>query len=93
MYNEITCREFEKLIQSRKNFRLLNIIPEKEENFTYTPKAMLVRLDSIENIIPRKLDKQDLIVLHSKKANKGLIERAAEKLLSIGFKHLVIHAG
>jgi hypothetical protein len=93
MLNEITSKEFGKLMSSRKNFKLINIITDESEDFMFTPRTMLVRPDSIESKIPQKLSKQDLIVIYSKRGNMNLIQDAAIKLLSLGYKHLIIYPG
>jgi hypothetical protein len=93
MFNEITNMEFGKLMRSRKNFKLINLITDESEDFMFTPRTMLVRPDSIESKVPAKLNKQDLIVLYSKKGNLELIQDAAEKLLALGFKHIIIYPG
>ena len=96
MFKSITKSELTCLLKAKKNFKIINIEPQSNiRRFQVIPHSILFSEETLEQRATRLLNKNELIVVcYSDTVTQSRnTKRAADKLLSLGFKHVVEYFG
>jgi rhodanese-related sulfurtransferase len=89
MLKKISSSQLDTLLSSKRNYKILDLLPREQARHDYIPGAVSFPENMIEEYAPEFLEKNDFIIVHSADNDNQAIELAADKLLAMGYKNIV----
>ncbi|MDP1853822.1 MAG: rhodanese-like domain-containing protein [Candidatus Omnitrophota bacterium] len=92
-YREISLEEFKKLQKSNEAFIAINTLPPYFYRKEHIINSINIPTEDIESITPKIIKPEAKIVLYCKDYNCHVSTEAAEKLVKLGYKSILIYQG
>lgn len=89
MLKKITSNQLDELMISKKNLKILDLLPREQAKHDHIPGALTFPENMIEEYAPEYLEKNDLIIVHSADRDNQAIELAADKLKAMGYMNII----
>lgn len=93
MVKVITRDELVKWIKSGERFRLVDVLSKESYEREHIKGAVSIPLNEIEAEAPKKLDKEEKIVVYCASFQCMASTNAAGKLMSMGYKNVLDYKG
>jgi rhodanese-related sulfurtransferase len=93
MAKKITRDELKKMMEANENFKVVDVLSKESYGNEHIKGALSIPLDGIEKNAAGLLGKNDKIVVYCGSFNCQASTKAAEKLLSMGYKDVVDYKG
>ena len=93
MILKLTKSQLKTLLRSSKHFILVDTTPSERFTREHIPGAFSLPLNEIDNQAEKLLSQEDLIIVYDENIRSNISERAAHKLTSLGFKHVLEFPG
>jgi rhodanese-related sulfurtransferase len=93
MIRQITKDELKLLIHARDHLKIVDVLSHEHYLETHLPGAISLPLAILEERAEILLSKDDLIVVYCADYHCPASTQAAEKLLRLGFKHVLDYKG
>jgi rhodanese-related sulfurtransferase len=93
MARKITRDELKRMMESNEGFKLVDVLSKESYGNEHIKGALSVPLDDIEEKAAGLLNREDKIVVYCASFDCQASTKAAEKLLSMGFKNTVDYKG
>lgn len=91
-YRQISGSEAQSMMQSEKNYIILDVRTKEEFNEKHIPNAICIPNETIGgNEIPELPDKSQLIMIYCRSGNRS--KQAAKKLADMGYTNIVEFGG
>lgn len=82
----ITIESLLEMMINRDNFKLVEVLSEKEYKSGHVPGAINLPLDNLETLASERLEKADTIVVYCGSYSCQASTRATKKLLEMGYE-------
>lgn len=92
-YREISLEEFKKLQKSSEAFIAINTLPPYFYRKEHIINSINIPTEDIESIAPKIIKPEAKIVIYCKDYNCHVSTEAAEKLVKLGYKSILIYQG
>lgn len=92
-YREISLEDFKKLQKSNEAFIAINTLPPYFYRKEHIINSINIPTEDIESITPKIIKTEAKIVLYCRDYNCHVSTEAAEKLVKLGYKSILIYQG
>ena len=93
MIAQITMAQFRTLMYSSKRFTLVDTLSKSHHMREHIPGAICIPAGEIEKTAPQCLPRDELIIVYGEGFGRDDSEAVAQKLVDLGFKHVVRFPG
>lgn len=93
MVKKITRDDLMKMVSSGESFKLVDVLDESHFEKEHIKGAISLPLDQIEKKAAKMLKKDEAVVVYCASFECQASTNAAEKLLSMGYKHVLDYKG
>ncbi len=90
----ITIERLLEMNANKEKFQLVEVLSEEEYKEAHIPGAINIPLEKLETLVPKQLNKTDIIIVYCASYSCQASTKAAQKLLDMGYaKTLDFKAG
>jgi rhodanese-related sulfurtransferase len=93
MIKQVTKDEVRLLIRARTHLKVVDVLSREHYQQGHLPGALSLPLNEIDENAKDMLDHNDLIIVYCANYECTASTRAAEKLLRLGYKHVLDYKG